>query len=204
MPDAERYVTAEELRGELPFTAGDYPVQDEGQFNSALRRALDAASRRVEEWSGAVYATETTTRELTRSPTVAERDLPLPERPVQSVASVEVETEDGTTALAQDDDYRVRDTHLRSVAEPTTDIDEWPTERPTTVEWTYGFDGAPQPVREAIIRLARNALDQIETDGYESDADGWSYRPPRAVKEGCAGTVQNYSPPSYYSGAQVI
>lgn len=201
MADAERYVTATELQAELPFNSADYPLQDEAQFSNAMTRALESASEIVETWNETVYQTTTATEQVARSPHISEHDLPLPKLPIQSVMSVDV----GGTTLSESDDYRVLDTHLELVDEPAADIDKWPTStQSVTVEWSYGYDGAPDPVREAIIRLARNSLDQIETDGYESDVDGWSYRPPAAIKSECAAMIDDYDAPSYFGGIQAI
>lgn len=201
MANAERYVSANELQAELPFNGADFPLQDDAQFADALVRALGTASDFVETWNGTKYQTTTVTESISRSAHVPEGDLPVPKRPVQSVASVDA---DGTS-LTESDDYRVLDTHLELVDEPAADIDAWPTSTQSiTIEWSYGYDDAPAPVREAIIRLARNSLDQIETDGYESDVDGWSYRPPAAIKSECAAMIDDYDAPSYFGGIQAI
>lgn len=201
MADSERYVSVVELEAELPFAHEDYPLQDESQFESALERALGAASSMVEEWAGTRYEPTDIEETIARPAHVPDSDLPLPKRPIQSIESVAVEGE----TLSEDDDYVVSDTHLSLVAEPTSGIDEWPTDsRSITVDWSYGFDDAPEPVREVVIRLARNALDQIETDGYVSDDAGWSYRPPTDIKAECAAIVSNYEAPSYYSGAMIV
>jgi hypothetical protein len=106
--------------------------------------------------------------------------------------------------LVEDDDYVVEDTHLELVAEPASGIDAWPTERRSvTVEWTYGYESPPEPVREAIIRLTRNALDQIETDGINTESS-WQYRPPAKLKRECAQMVNTYDAPSYYGGAASV
>lgn len=199
MADPGRYVTTDELRAELPFDAADFPVQDTTQFDSALSRALGAASDSVETWGETVYQTETTMTALSRPVHVPDDDLPLPKRPIQSVQSIEA---DGT-ALVEDDDYVVYETHLGLLDDAA--LREWPTDRASvSIEWTYGYESVPEPVREAIIRLARNALDQIETDGYATDDEGWSFRPPAAIKNECAVIVSNHDAPSYYSGAMIV
>lgn len=198
---AERYVTASELQAELPFNGADFPLQDDAQFTTALTHALETASDFVETWNETVYQLTTVTEHVSRAAHVPEPDLPLPRRPIHSVTHVDVEG----TMLCEADDYRVHDTHLELVDDPVADINSWPTTTHSiSVEWTYGYDGAPAPVREAIIRLARNSLDQIETDGYESDVDGWSYRPPDAIKAECAAMIDDYDAPSYHGGIQTI
>lgn len=201
MANPERYVTASDLQNELPFDDADLPMQDATQFDSALNRALESASDAVEQWGETVYQTTTATESLDRPAHVPESDLPMPRRPVQSVQSVDV---DGT-ALTEGDDYVVESTHLSLVADPASGVDEWPTDQQSvTVEWTHGFSELPGPVEEAIIRLARSSLDQIETDGYSADEDGWQIRPPAAIKSECAAMVDDYSAPSYYTGAMMV
>lgn len=201
MADPERYVTATELQAELPFDDKDYPLQDEAQFSNALNRALASASEFVESWNRTKYQSTSITESLSRPKHVPEEELPLSKRPVLDVTSVDV----NGTALAESDDYLIHDTHLELVDDPVSDVYEWPTtSQSITISWSYGYDTVPEPVREAIIRLARNSLDQIETDGYESDVDGWSYRPPDAIKSECAAMIGDYDAPSYYGGAMVI
>lgn len=57
-------------------------------------------------------------------------------------------------------------------------IESW-----TGESWRPDDADVPFVIQAATIRLTRNALDQIETDGYESDEDGWSYRSPEQVRE---------------------
>lgn len=210
MPDdPERYVSANALREEIPFTAADFPVQDAAQFDAALERALGAASDSVESWAGTVFVPTTTTTTLARPAYAAVEELPLPGTPIHSVTSVSVlddpDTGDRIT-LTVGEDVTARDAHLRLLS--AAPIDEWPTEYAdgVIVEYEYGYDRVPGAVEEAIVRLARNRLDQIETDGYESDADGWSYRPPEEVKEACRSQVEQYEAPDYTktAGAMVI
>jgi hypothetical protein len=200
--DPERYVTAAELEEELPFGPGDFPVQDDTAFDNAMERALDAASESVEEWAGAVYASDSTTTTLSRPASAREHDLPLGRTPIQSVTSVTV---DGDAVDAAD--YVVHDTHLElatadSGAAPLGG--EWPTDRRSiVVEWTYGFTEVPAPVHEAIVRLARNRLEQIETDGIATE-EGWAYRPPEQLKRECQAMVREFAAPEYQTGAMVV
>lgn len=201
MANHERYVSVTELKGELPFTAADFPVQDSNQFETALARALGSASDLVEKWGETVYQTETITESVARPAHVADVDLPLSKRPIQSVTSVSVEG----TSLTESDDYVVVDTHLSLIDEPASDVQKWPTApQSITVDWTYGYEEVPGPVSEAIIRLARSSLDQIETDGYTGDDEGWQYRTPASVKAECAALVDEFSAPSYYGGASIV
>lgn len=191
----ERYVTEAELRPELPFNEMETPGTD------TVRRALATASELVETWGDTVYQTETVTVSHARPAHVAERELPLPERPVNSVTSVSV---NGTPLDAED--YRATETHLTLT--PSADIDEWPTEAfSVEVAYSYGFEECPEPVREAVIRLARSSLSQIDEDGLSSESVGdhsESYRPPASVKRECVSVVRNHEAPSYYGGAIAI
>lgn len=202
--DAERYVTLSELQSELPFDARDFPMQDAGAFDGACRRSLESASDLVEEWTGAVFETQTATKSLSRRSTLPEYILPLPEAPVQSVESVTVSTRDTEMLLAETDDYVVEETYLELDTDPASDLDEWPASRRSiAVEWTYGYESCPAPVQEAIIRLARNRLDQIETDGVNTESS-WQYRPPAKIKHECIEMISPYDAPSYSGGATVI
>lgn len=188
------YVDPATLKGELPFDHRDFPVQSEEQFNGALDRALSEASAFVDSISDTAF--EPTEAELTfsRPGYIPTHDLPLPKRPIVSVDSVAVEGE-----LVDGSNYGVHETHLEHLT------GRWPTERRLiTVAWTYGYAEVPAPVEGAVIRLARNALDQIETDGYTSDGDGWQYRPPATLKAECAAMIDDYAAPSYFGGAMIV
>ncbi|EMA38468.1 hypothetical protein [Halococcus hamelinensis] len=199
--DPERYLEVSDVQEELPFNANDFPLQSSDQYDNALERALDAASGMVEDWTDTVFATTTRTSTLSRPVGVAERELPMPHRPVQSVTSVTV----GGLVL-DSEDYRAGETYLYLL--PSAPISEWPTDNlAIDVTYTHGRDGVPSEVKRAIIRLVRNALDQIETDGMESDrtaSESYTYRPPEDIKAECVAMVSGYSAPSYYGGAQVI
>ena len=87
-------------------------------------------------------------------------------------------------------------------------VSGWPTDRlAVDVTYTYGHESVPASVERAIIRMVRNALDQIETDGMESDrtaSESYTYRPPEAIKRECVPMVADYRAPSYYGGAQKV
>jgi len=200
--DPERYVSTGELKTELPFGPGDFPVQDDTAFDAVMGRGLDAASGFVEEWAETVYASESTTATLSRPASAREHDLPLPRTPIQSVASVTV---DGDPVDATD--YVVHDTHLELATAdsgPAPLGGEWPTDRRSiAVKWTYGFTEVPAPVHEVIVRLARNRLEQIETDGIATE-ESWTYRPPEQLKRECQAMVREFAAPEYHTGAMVV
>ena len=199
--DPERYLEASGVQEELPFDQSDFPVQDQQQYDNALKRALDAASELVEQWTDTVFTPTTESATLSRSVSVPRSELPLPKRPVRDVTSVSVA---GTDLAA--DEYRIGETYLYLL--PGAPVSEWPTDRLSIdVTYTYGSESVPAPVERAIIRLVRNALDQIETDGVESDrtaSESYTYRPPEAIKRECVAMVADYRAPSYYNGAQIL
>ena len=199
--DPERYLTVNDVQEELPFDASDFPVQSSTQYDSTLDRALDAASGMVEDWTDTVFVPTTRTSTLSRPVGVAERDLPMEHRPVQSVASIMV----GGLEL-ESEDYRTGETYLYLL--PSAPVSEWPTDNlAIDVTYTYGHDDVPATVERAIIRLVRNAMDQIETDGMESDrtaSESYTYRPPADIKRECVAMVRPHAAPSYFGGAVVI
>jgi hypothetical protein len=198
MADPERYVTDTEAKAELPFDEHDFPLQNSEQFSNALERALGAASDMVEAWGGTRYQPTDAETTFARPTHVDGHDLPLPKRPVQSVTSVEA---DGQT-LTEGEDYVVHETHLELLDDAA--IRTWPTgRRSITVSWSFGYEDVPAPVEKAIIRLARNALDQIETDGVRTEGS-WTFVHPRDLKAECAAMVADYDAPSYYGGAGVL
>lgn len=207
-----KYVTLEELKRELPFDAADYRIDDTTEdaaghtdWDNVLERAIDTAERLLEDWLETTFQVTTVTESLSRPDHVDSIDLPLPDLPIDAVASVETE-DDGV--LTEGTDYHVLETHLR-IEEDSTTIQSWPTGfQEITVTWDYGFDGAPEPVREGIIRVARDAVEQIATDGLERESTGdgasYTYRPPQHVKAEVLAMTREYQAPSYYSGSMVI
>lgn len=210
MADPERYLTATALERELPFGPADLQIDDTTEdadgntaWDNLLLDVLERESSRIEGWADTTFATLEETESFGRPEHVPQRDLPLPDRPVQSVASVTV---DGT-ALTEAEDYAIEATHL--VLLDGASIRSWPTGyRPVDVTWTYGHDGVPGPVEDGLVRLCRNAVERVQTDGLESESTGdgasYNYRLPTAVQNEVQAVISDYSSPSYYSGAQVI
>lgn len=166
-------------------------------------------TERVTDEIDVVLGTETTTASLARPTHVDEYDLPLPERPIQSVESVSLDTE----RVSGDDvdvetDVIVEETHLELA--PGADRRRWPTDRRSiTVEWTHGYPEGdiPTPIRGAIIGLVRSTLQEMEADGIENesvDGDSVSYEPREDVVARHLGRAKEFDAPSYYGGAQVI
>ena len=204
------YVTQSELERELPFDAADFRIDDETtdadgntEWDNLLTDILERESDRVDGWinqpgNETAFSQTTATAELSGSDG---KDLPLPKRPVQSVQSLEVDGQ-----VVDSSDYWVEETHLR--LKPDADTRYFPSDhRSVNVEWTYGYDSVPSGVKAGVIRLARNALEQIETDGLESESVGdesYSYRPPADLREEVRSEVVEYRPDSYYGGSQVV
>ena len=203
------YVSQSELERELPFGAADLGVDDTTEdsdgntdWDNLLTDLLEREAEWLEEQLGTTFERTTVTESVSRPDHVDGQDLPLPERPIADVNSVTI---DGDTLSGGN--YAVEDTHL--VLLDGASRRKWPTDYGAIdVEWTYGFDGAPGPVREAIVRLVRNALERIKTDGLETEATGdgasYSYRLPSDVRAAAKGTASEYEAPSYYGGAGVL
>lgn len=201
---------------QLPFGPHDLGVDDADEdadgntaWDMLLSDLLERESERIMSW---VNERDNETRfeptdETASLDGTGTDELPLPKRPVRDVASVVVEADHGTHDLTVGEDVVAEETHL--VLLPDASIDRFPERRRAVdVEWTYGLDSPPGPVEDALIRLVRNALDQIKTDGLNQEsingAGSWNYRTPAALKQEAASAVRQYKPPSYYSGAQVV
>lgn len=204
MSDPERYLTAEELQRELPFHAVDInPDLTDTEYDQLLKDALRSESARIERWVDVEFSLTPTTEQLSRPESVPERELPLPERPIESVQSV---TADGTD-LTEGEDYAVEETHLVLLTDAA--VNEWPTEyRSISVEWTHGYDGVPADVKEALVRLCRARLKRTHADGLESESTGdgssVSYEPDEVMLSSVYAVVDDYDAPSYYGGASVV
>ncbi len=200
MSDTERYLTVGALREELPFDADDFALQGDVDFDGALERALAAASSMVEAWTDTMFEPTETSDVFAHPDTVPSYDLPLADTPIISIDELDIEDED---ELTEGDDYHVHETHIE--LDPDGELSAWPTDRRSIeVTWTYGHASVPEQVERAIIRLARNALDQIETDGVVTDPDGWTFRPPSDIEAGVAGMLEPYRAPTYNRGVMLI
>jgi hypothetical protein len=207
MADPERYLTVEELQRELPFHWTDInPDLTEAEYDQLLQDTLRSESARIERWVDVEFSLTHTTEQLSRPESAPERELPLPERPIESVQSVTVETT-SVTDLTEGEDYAVEETHLVLLKDAA--VNEWPTEyRSISVEWTHGHDGVPADVEEALVRLCRARLKRTQSDGLESESTGdgssVSYEPDEVMLSGVYATVDDYDAPSYYGGSSVV
>ena len=193
------------VRQELPFGADALDL-DETEFEALLVERIGDAVDRIEEWVGTSLTVETVERSLSRPEAADPYDLPLPQTPVQSVESVDIDSwvADGPSVDA--DDYVAHDTHIE--LEPDADRNEWPTERRSvTVVWDYGYDELPGPIKKAVVRLVRLRLWQREADALESESvfgESTSFSDPAQVEADIRRDVAQVEAPSYYDGVMVI
>lgn len=199
-----RYIELAELKREIPFSAADFDMT-EAEFDALLQGdastdgLMERASQRIESWADTQWFTSQITETTERPEYAPGRELPLNERPVQSVASVTV---DGDALDASR--YVVEDTFLRLTGDKRPR--KWPDNyRSVEVTYTHGFETVPEAVTGAVIRLVRNALDQVQSDGLTNESVGdmsFTYRPPSDIKR----EVQAELPdtPSYHGGVNTI
>jgi hypothetical protein len=194
-----------QIEPELPLDADALGLSSD-EFDTLLGTALDAAEDNVADMIDVALETETTTEALSRSHAAEPHDLPLPDRPIQSVASVDIDTDRVGGEPVSADDYEVHETHLELL--PTADRETWPTERRAiTVEWTHGYAEVPPMVRKAVTRLVRARLRAIDEDGIESDSllgDSISYEPEESVIARARGDALEADEPEYYGGAGIV
>lgn len=200
-------VTPSDVRDELAVGPDALGLTDSA-FNALLQTLIDRETERVADAIDVALGTETTTEALSRPEHVDEYDLPIPDRPVQSVADVRIDTDRVTGGDVTADDYEVYDAYLELL--PSADRDGWPTTRRSiTVEWTHGYPDGDEPdvVVAAIIGLVRQAVKEIDADGVESESiDGQSvtYELADTVVGRHIGRAHRFDEPDYYGGANVI
>lgn len=196
------YVSNQELQKELPFDADDFRLEST-EWDSLLTTVVSRESDRVLGWvstegNETAFEEKTAERALSGS---GDKELPLPKRPIKSVTSLEV---DGMTV--DPSDVHVEEAFIRLKSDAP--VDEFPDSyRSVNVQWTYGYSSVPEPVKAGVIRLSRNGLDQIETDGVNQEAaggDNMSYRVPEAIKREVYHQVVDYRPESYYKGLEAL
>lgn len=201
-------VTTAEVKDELAFGSDAVGLSDQ-DFDSLIDSLIARETERVEDAIDVSLGTQTVTESLSRPGHVNEYDLPLPARPVQSVASVSIDTDRVGGETVASDDYTVVDEAYIELL-PAADRDGWPTERRSiTVEWTHGYaDGEePDPINGAIIGLVRHALKEIESDGIESESiggDSVTYEVSDAVIGRHLGRAKRFEQPDYYGGSGVV
>lgn len=196
---------AADVKRELAFDAVALEL-DESDFNQLLQESIESATERVGEWVDVSLEPESATEVISRPEGVDGHLLPLPHRPARSVESIEIDTDRIGGAEVSADDVIVKETHLE--LPPEHDRHSWPTRRRSVaVEWTHGYEEVPGPLMKAIVRIVRNRLQQVESDGVDSDSvfgDSISYRPPQEVLAEARAEVQEFREPSFHGGAMVI
>jgi len=196
-----------DVTDELAFGAEALGLS-ETDFDSLVQRLIDRETPRVEDAIDVSLGTEAVTGTVSRPESVHEHDLPLPSRPVQSVTSVTIDTDRVGGDPVGAEDYEVHETHLELL--PSAEREAWPTERRAVgVEYTHGYPEpeTPEPVRGALIGLVRQALQELESDGVESESiDGHSvtYELADTVVSRHLYRAKRFNEPDYYGGAQVV
>lgn len=201
------YLSADRFRDEIPFSAADLGLSDT-EFTDVVQRVLERESRRVERFAGAPFEERAASATLDGTGT---DELPLENRPVRSVVSLEVRDADGSTVTIATANVWVYDTHL--LLGDDAEIDLFP-ELPQNVdvEYTYGYssasvDDVDEVVREGVLRLARKTLAMIEEDGITQESEGdWqmTYEPPRKLRRDVYNELQQFRPPEYSAGVEVV
>ena len=199
--------TPPEVRDELAFDEQALGMSSSA-FDALIEELIERETERVEEVLDARIGETSATETLARPSHVEGHLLPLPHRPVQSLESVEIDTDRVGGRSVDTDDVWVESTHLE--LKPEADRSSWPTKRRSiTVEWTHGYpiDETPEPVRGAVVGLVRQALQEIEADGIESESvDGHSvtYELGEDVVARHLRRAREHDAPTFYSGAGVI
>jgi len=195
-----------DVKREINFDHAAFGLS-EMKFDAIIDEALGEAVTQVEEWLHGSLSTTTAEVEIHRPEGVPEYDLPLPERPVQSVDSVSIDTWRVPGDDVTDEDYIVHDTHLELT--PDASRDKWPTDRRSiTVSYTHGFDEVPNPVRSAIIRIVRHRLQRIDSDGVADEeipgAGSVTYTEDVKMYRSIRGELMDYEAPTYYDGVMAL
>jgi len=196
-----------DIRAELGFGPEALGLS-EGEFDALVGRLVDREVPRVEDVIDVSLGTQTIIETVSRPASVDGFDLPLPNRPVQSVASVTIDTDRVGGVSVAAEDYAVHETHLELL--PSADRTAWPTDRRgVEVEYTHGYpeSDTPEPIRGALIGLVRHALQEGESDGVESESiDGHSvtYELGDDVVARHLARAKRFDEPDYYGGMQVV
>lgn len=196
------------VKQELAFDGASLGLS-ESLFDSLLHSLIRRETERVADAIDIALGVETTTETMARPVSVNGWQLPIPERPIQSVNSVSINTDLAPGNDVTASDYIVHDTHLE--LDPTqNNRTSWPTERRSiTVEWSHGYpDGdEPAPINGAIIGLVRHALQEIESDGVTSESiDGQTadYELGETVVTRHLMRARRFDKPNFYDGASVV
>lgn len=199
--------TVRDVQDELSVSPDALGLSDSA-FDALVDRLIQRERERVADAIEVDLGTTTTTETLSRPAHVDGPYLPLPERPVQSVESVALDTDRVGRPSVDTAEYAVEDSHLELL--PFADRGEWPTvRRSVTVTWTHGYpeSDTPTPVVGAIIGLVRQTILEIESDGISNESiDGQSadYRPPDEVVAQHIDRANQFDEPTFYGGSNIV
>lgn len=202
-------VTVERVKTEMDLSARAVGLS-EAAFDTLLADLVTRETERVADAVDVSLGMTVETASLSRPDSVADPYLPLPERPVQSVESVTLALDRVAGGPVGDLDYLVESTHLELRPGPETDRTAWPTQRRSvTVTWTHGYMAADQPavIDAAIIGLVRHAVQEINSDGVESesvDGQSVSYELAETVVSRHLDRACQFDAPGFYGGANLV
>lgn len=201
-------VDASTVRRELSVQPMALGLSDT-EFDTLLSDLITRETERIETVLGVSLSEDEISVTTERPRHVSERHLPLAWTPIRSVSSISIDTSraygDDVTAA----DVIVTDTHLELNADAPRV--SWPsTEGSITVTYTHGYPEADLPgvVEGAIIGLVRQAVQEIEADGINTESvtgDSVTYQLPETVVNRHLSRADEYIAPAYGSGGiQVI
>jgi len=196
-----------DVKAELPFGSDALGMTDTA-FDALVSDLIDRETPRVADHVGASLGVETVTESTSRPASVESYNLPLSNRPIQSVADVTIDIDRAGTPEVTASDYAVHETHLELL--PNAHRETWPTGRRTvTVEYDHGYPEAdvPKPIRGALVGLVRAALQEIEADGVESESiggDSVSYELRDTVVMRHLARAGQFDEPDYYGGVNLL
>ncbi len=202
-------VTVDAVKTEMDLSAQAVGLATT-EFDSLLDRLIRRETSRVEDAVDVSLGLTLETADLSRPESVEDPYLPLPERPVISVENVTVDTERVAGEPVGPGDYAVESTHLELLPGPEVGRTRWPTKRRSvTVTWTHGYmdTDTPEVIEAAIIGLVRHAVQEINSDGVESesvDGQSVSYELAETVVSRHLDRANQFDAPGFYGGANIV
>lgn len=195
MPD-EHYPDTDAIMRELPFAPHSFDLS-ESEYESFIEDIREEEIDRIEKWANVSIGIESATETLNGSDGYKDRrDIRLSHRPVTDVQSVTVDGEELDSS-----EYYATDTHLEHLGSG------WPRgRRNVTIEYEHGYEDAPGPFRDGLVRLIRSRIEQRKTDGLESESadSSYTYRPSSEIKHEVRADIEDVEPPGYFGASQVI
>lgn len=201
-------VSRDAVRGELSVAPPAVGLT-ESEFDALLDRLITRETTRVEDAISVTLGDEQTTAETSRPRHLAGHLLPLDNRPVRSVNSVSVSTGRVGGPTVSADEIDIRDGAALELL-PSARRERWPTERRSiSVTYSHGYPSGqePEPIAGAIIGLVRQAVQEIDADGIESESvSGHSvdYEMPGAVLARHLNRAKRFDEPEIYGGVNTV